>query len=173
MLSKRQNLLETIHGGHPDRFVNQYEAFALLFGTPFGVRSRNPKYGEENVVNAWGETCSWPIGTPGPFPVHTPDKIVVKDIEHWQDYVKVPQVVYDAKEWEPFIAEAEKVDRNEQFATAFYAPGVFEMCHHLMSMQSSANTSNPTHCSTTTTGAARSRPSCPRICSASLSSQLL
>lgn len=47
MLSKRQNLLETIHGGHPDRFVNQYEAFALLFGTPFGVRSRNPKYGEE------------------------------------------------------------------------------------------------------------------------------
>lgn len=85
MLSKRQNLLETIHGGHPDRFVNQYEAFALLFGTPFGVRSRNPKYGEENVVNAWGETCSWPIGTPGPFPVHTPDKIVVKDIEHWQD----------------------------------------------------------------------------------------
>lgn len=135
MLSKRQNLLETIHGGHPDRFVNQYEAFALLFGTPFGVRSRNPKYGEENVVNAWGETCSWPIGTPGPFPVHTPDKIVVKDIEHWQDYVKVPQVVYDAKEWEPFIAEAEKVDRNEQFATAFYAPGVFEMCHHLMSMQ--------------------------------------
>ena len=99
MLSKRQNLLETIHGGHPDRFVNQYEAFALLFGTPFGVRSRNPKYGEENVVNAWGETCSWPIGTPGPFPVHTPDKIVVKDIEHWQDYVKVPQVVYDAKEW--------------------------------------------------------------------------
>ena len=135
MLSKRQNLLETIHVGHPDRFVNQYEAFALLFGTPFGVRSRNPKYGEENVVNAWGETCSWPIGTPGPFPVHTPDKIVVKDIEHWRDYVKVPQVVYDAKEWEPFIAEAEKVDRNEQFATSFYAPGVFEMCHHLMSMQ--------------------------------------
>ena len=25
MLTIRQNLLETIHGGHPDRFVNQYE----------------------------------------------------------------------------------------------------------------------------------------------------
>ena len=25
MLTKRQNLLETIHGGHPDRFVKQYE----------------------------------------------------------------------------------------------------------------------------------------------------
>ncbi len=135
MLSKRQNLLETIHGGHPDRFVNQYEAFHMLFGTPYGIRNHSPRYGEENVVNAWGETCSWPIGTPGQFPVHTPDKIVIKDIEHWKDYVKVPQVVYDAKEWEPFIADAEKVDRKEEFATAFYAPGVFEMCHHLMSIQ--------------------------------------
>ena len=27
MLTKRQNLLETIHGGKPDRFVKQYEAF--------------------------------------------------------------------------------------------------------------------------------------------------
>ena len=26
MLTIRQNLLETIHGGHPDRFVNQYMA---------------------------------------------------------------------------------------------------------------------------------------------------
>ena len=34
MLSKRQNLLETIRGGHPDRYVNQYEAIALLFGYP-------------------------------------------------------------------------------------------------------------------------------------------
>ena len=35
MLTKRHNLLETIHGGHPDRFVNQFEAFAFLKGNPF------------------------------------------------------------------------------------------------------------------------------------------
>ena len=135
MLTKRQNLLETIRGGHPDRYVNQYEAFNIQRGTPFAMHNANPKYGEENVVNAWGVTKSWPIGTPGAFPVHTPDKIVIKDIENWRDYLKVPQVVYPAEDWAPFIAEAEKVDRSEQFVTAFFAPGVFEQCHYLTEIQ--------------------------------------
>ena len=135
MLTARQNLLETIRGGHPDRYVNQYEAFGIVMGSPFGNRNPNPKYGEHNVVNAWGVTNSWPIGTPGAFPVHTPDKIVIKDIDNWKDYVKVPRVVYDAEEWEPFLEMYEKVDRNEKFACAYFAPGIFEQCHYLMEIQ--------------------------------------
>ncbi len=135
MLTKKQNLLETIRGGNPDRFVNQYEFMSMILGSPFGLRNPNPKPGEYNVVNAWGVTRSWPAGLPGAFPVHTPDKIVIKDMENWKDYVKVPNVVYDAKEWEPFIAMAEKVDRNETYATAFVAPGVFEQCHYLLEIQ--------------------------------------
>ena len=135
MLTKKQNLLETIHGGNPDRFVNQYEAFGIVMGSPFGKRNPNPKYGELNVVNAWGVTKSYPVGTPGPFPVHTPDKIVIKDIENWRDYVKVPRVVYDAEEWEPFIEAAEKIDRKEQFLTGYFAPGVFEQCHYLLEIK--------------------------------------
>ena len=136
MLTKRQNLIETMKkDGHPDRYVNQYEAFHMIVGSPFGKRNPNPKYGEENVVNAWGVTKSWPIGTPGAFPVHTPDKIVIQDIEEWQKYVKVPNVVYDAEEWEPFIKMAEEVDRNEEYATAFFAPGIFEQCHYLLEIQ--------------------------------------
>ena len=135
MLTKRQNLIETMKCGNPDRFVNQYEAFAMLVGSPFGNRNPNPKYGEHNVVNAWGVTKSWPIGTPGAFPVHTPDKIVIKDIEEWKKYVNVPRVVYDAEEWEPFIAKAEAVDRKEQFVTPFFAPGIFEQSHYLLEIQ--------------------------------------
>ena len=135
MLTKRQNLLETIRGGNPDRFVNQYEFMGMIVGSPFGARNPNPKRGEQNVVNAWGITKSWPEHVPGAFPVHTPDKIVIKDMENWRDYVKVPNVVYDAKEWEPYLEMAEKVDRNEQFCTAFVAPGIFEQCHYLMEIQ--------------------------------------
>ncbi len=32
MLTKKENLLETIRGGHPDRYVKQFEAFHLLMG---------------------------------------------------------------------------------------------------------------------------------------------
>ena len=136
MLTKRQNMIETMKvDGHPDRFVNGYEALGLVMGSPFGKRNPNPKPGELNVVNAWGITKSWPKGTPGAFPVHTPEKIVIKDIDEWQKYVKVPRVKYDAEEWEPFIEMAEKVDRNEQFVCAYFAPGVFEQCHYLMEIQ--------------------------------------
>ena len=31
MLTKKQNLIETIRGGKPDRFVNQYEYIQLIF----------------------------------------------------------------------------------------------------------------------------------------------
>ena len=136
MLTARENFLETIKvGGKPERFVNQYEYLGFVMGSPFGKRNPNPKPGEENVVNAWGVTKSWPKGTPGAFPVHTPDKIVIQDIDEWQKYVKVPNVVYDAEEWEPFIAAAEAIDRKEKLVTSYFAPGVFEQCHYLMEIQ--------------------------------------
>ena len=135
MLTRRQNLLETMAGGHPDRYVKAFEAFGLLRRTPFSKRNPSPKPGEMNVANAWGVTRSWPAGTPGAFPVHTPDKIVIQDIEQWQKYVKVPNVVYDAQEWEPFIAEAEAIDRRDQFVTVTVTPGVLEQTHYLMEIQ--------------------------------------
>lgn len=135
MLTKKQNLIETITGGNPDRYVNQFEAFAPLRGTAYSLHNPRPKRGEENIVNAWGVTCSWKENTPGVFPVHTQDKIVVKDIEHWKDYVKAPNVVYDAKEWEPFIEQREAVDTNEQFSMLTITPGVFEQCHYLCEIQ--------------------------------------
>ncbi len=30
MLTKRENLLETIRGGNPDRYVNSYEPFEII-----------------------------------------------------------------------------------------------------------------------------------------------
>lgn len=134
MLTKRQNLLETIHGGNPDRYVNQFEAFALVRGTPMSKVNPMPKRGEMNVVNAWGVTRSWPENVPGAFPVHDSEHIVIKDVSHWRDYVKIPEVVFPAQEWEPFIKAAQEIDRNEYFVTAMIAPGVFEQCHYLLEM---------------------------------------
>ncbi len=134
MLTKKQNLLETIHGGHPDRFVNQYEAFSMVFH-PISTQSARPVYGGGEVVNAWGVTTSWPLGTPGSFPVHTPDKIVIKDITRWRDYVKAPPTEFPESAWEPFIKQAEAIDRDEYFVTPFIAPGIFEQCHHLGEIQ--------------------------------------
>uniref|UniRef100_UPI00263591C2 hypothetical protein n=1 Tax=uncultured Desulfovibrio sp. TaxID=167968 RepID=UPI00263591C2 len=60
MLTKRQNLLETIRGGSPDRFVNQFEYMDIVYSHPFDLQDPYPAYGQHNVTNSWGITLSWP-----------------------------------------------------------------------------------------------------------------
>ncbi|MDR0857711.1 MAG: uroporphyrinogen decarboxylase [Oscillospiraceae bacterium] len=130
MLTKRQNLLETINGGKPDRFVNQYEPFSIIMATPF--KNPQPSLGDVNIVDAWGVTKSWLPNTPGPFPVHDEAHILLKDVTKWRDVLRKPNLIFSDAEWEPFVKAAEAIDRKEQFATMFYAPGVFEQCHYFM-----------------------------------------
>ena len=130
MLTAKDNLREVVRGGKPDRFVNQYEAIQLLFN-PFLMHNPSPQPGQENVVNAWGVTNSFPKGTPGSFPVHTPDKIVVKDIEDWKSVVKAPSLKFAQSEWDIFKAQYDAVDGKLAYKAAFIAPGLFEQTHHL------------------------------------------
>lgn len=128
MLTKKQNLLETINGGKPDRYVNQYEALGIVIGNPVGPLMVDPG---TTGVSPWGVTLEWPEGYPGQFPVHDAEHIVVKDITHWRDYVHAPNVIFPEEAWEPFVKQAEAIDRNEQFVMPIVAPGIFEQCHNL------------------------------------------
>ena len=91
MLTKRQNLLETIHGGNPDRFVNQYEAFGFVLSLPKSLKYPDPKRGELNVKVAWGVTKGWPENLPGAFPVHDAAHIVCPDLAEWKKTVMHPK----------------------------------------------------------------------------------
>ena len=136
MLTIKENVRETLKpGGKPDRFVNQYEYLGMVF-TPNNFVNPRPKYGESNVVNAWGVTYSYPEGTPGAFPVHTPDKVLVKDIECWQDFVKrAPASGFPDEMWGITMGMASQVDKENQFVAPFIAPGIFEQCHNFCDMQ--------------------------------------
>ena len=115
--------------------MNQYEAIRLCMN-PTYLHSPSPALGEENVVNAWGITNSYPVGTPGAFPVHTPDKVVIKDIEHWQDYVHAPDIAaIPEEEWYEMKKTYDNVDTKLAFKASFVAPGIFEQCHHLGEIQ--------------------------------------
>jgi hypothetical protein len=133
MLTAKQNMQEVIRGGKPERFVNQYEAVYLL-PHPAMSHSNSPARGQMNIVNSWGITKSWPENVPGGFPVHTPDKIVVKDIEHWRDYVHAPSLKFPDEEWASFKAQYDAVDGGQVYKAAFIAPGLFEQSHHLCGM---------------------------------------
>lgn len=131
MLTIKENLIETMKGGNPDRFVNQYEFLELIVEAPLRMR---PQRGE-TIVNDWGITFSWPEDQLGPFPVHQEDKIVLTDITKWEEQVKVPPVVSSEERWEAAVRHAESVDRNEKYVSVFFTTGTFEMTHMLMGME--------------------------------------
>ena len=135
MLTKRQNMIETMRGGNPDRFVNGHEALAIVRNSsPYMKEFPRPRRGEEPRVNGWGVLIQFPEGVPGAFPVHDEEHILLKDIEHWRDIVKAPELNYTEEDWADAAAEAAAIDRNEYFVTFMVAPGIFEQCHELMSM---------------------------------------
>ncbi len=135
MLTKKQNFIETLKGGNPDRFVNQYEFMAMAFGDPISGQSPRLMPGGEPVKNAWGVTMAWPAHVPGQFPVHDYEHRVIKDITKWKETVKAPNTEFPDEAWAGYEAMVAKVDRNEQFVAAAIFPGIFEQVHYLMSIE--------------------------------------
>ncbi len=136
MLTKRQNLLETIRGGDPDRFVNQYEALSFIFVDPISANRHRPKKGGEPVKDDWGVTFAYPDNVPGAFPMLDDEHKLVKDVAKWRETVHAPNLIYPDAVWQEFKTKfCDPIDRSEYFATAMIVPGVFERSHNLMGME--------------------------------------
>ncbi|UWG96718.1 uroporphyrinogen decarboxylase [Dehalobacter sp. DCM] len=131
MLTKRQNLIETMKGGSPDRFVNQFEFMNVIHEAYLSTMCMPG----QTVVDGWGITFSWPEGQLGAFPLHDEKHKVLKDITEWKKYVKAPKIPASDEFWAPAIAHANSVDRKEEYVAAVIAPGIFEMTHHLMGVE--------------------------------------
>lgn len=134
MLTKKQNLRETIHGGNPDRLVNQFEYVSLFFDPATMAAMGTPVRGG-TWKNGWGVQIEFPEHVPGMFPNTSPEYVVIKDIEDWQKYVHAPKTEFTDEEWAGFLAPLKDVDRNEVFVAPFVAPGIFEKLHYLMGME--------------------------------------
>lgn len=135
MLTIRENLMETLRGGKPDRFVKQYEFLDSIMEGAFAMEGIPHQPVEGFPKDSWGITWSFPKGQIGGFPVHDAAHKVIKDISQWRTYINKPEVSTSKEKWAPAVAHAQSVNREQQFATAVYAPGVFEMTHHLMGME--------------------------------------
>ena len=132
MLTAKENLRETLKpDGHPDRFVNSYEFMKVAFG-PNILGNPMPTYGQLDVVNSWGVTYSYPEGTPGPFPLDTPDKVLIDDIEDWKEVLKAPPTDYPDALWEVSQGMMDAIDGDKAFKACFVAPGLFEQVHAFM-----------------------------------------
>ena len=136
MLSTKENLYETLKGGHPDRFVNQFGYLKMLPDPIFlGLMGEGDLQPGGTKKTGFGVTMCWAEGTPGPFPMCEGEHKLLKDITEWKDVVKMPPTEYSDEAWAPFVAMADAVDRDKELVTAMVMPGVFEKLHYFMGME--------------------------------------
>ena len=136
MLSIKDNVRETVRGGNPDRFVNQFEFFQIVREPILDQMLQGNQRGKRSV-SEWGVIMTWPEGQPGPYPDTHGDAKVIKDITRWRDYINEsnsPRTRFTDAEWEPALQEAEKVAASGRFVAVSLSKGIFEKAHSLMGM---------------------------------------
>jgi len=117
MLSIRENFIETIRNGRPDRFVKQYEYMGSV-RDPIGWNCGTSCVRGTSRVNDWGVVITWRQELPGPFPLHDDAHIVLHDVTEWRDVVKKPDIHrFTEDDWAPTMQAVANVDRTKQFLT--------------------------------------------------------
>lgn len=136
MLSAIENLKQTMRiDGHPDRFVDQYEFLHILLPDLYymGDRPRTP--GSEGC-DGYGVFWRFREGQMGPLPVHDSRHTLIQDICRWDEKLtRFPPAPEDPAYWAMLNGMAAQAVPGEQYATAFYAQGIFERLHSLMGME--------------------------------------
>jgi hypothetical protein len=134
MLTARENFLELLGGGTPERLVNQYEPFEFILVEPLLAQSINRKEGED-IPDAWGTVIRWKKGEHAGMPYITEDNKVCPDVTQWRKYVKAPNITNPAFDWSAATDLIRKTNRREKLVTLFMPTGLFEQCHFLMGFE--------------------------------------
>lgn len=105
MLTPKQNLLETLKkDGKPECLCNSFTMLKPIGGDPCFKLIRGNRIRGTESEDVWGTHISFPQDAPAAVPIVTKENQVIKDITHWRDYVKVPDLIGRCSEgWETAI----------------------------------------------------------------------
>lgn len=138
MMTPKELMLENLKpDGHPDRQLIQYEGLCMALGDPIQRYLNADRLRGTTSIDRWGVTIRFDEDAPGPIPIVNDETLVLRDITHWRDYVKAPDIEHLCTEgWEEF---SDKIHREagDRLITAFMGTGIFEEVHFLMGFEDS------------------------------------
>lgn len=130
-MNLRENAMAVYNREQPDFYGDLMDAIVLV-PDPVLMGDMCPQDGEEHK-DSWGTVYVFKPGAPGAHPHVNDSNAVIKDIEKWEEQLKVPSL--DNLDWTAAKEVADSVDRNEKFVGFMCAGGLFERTHHLMGME--------------------------------------
>ena len=138
MLTEKQNYLETIRYGKPDRLVVQWGPLTPVMIDPCAKFVRGNRIKGTNSIDRWGTHIHWPEDQFAAMPHITEETKVVKDITRWREYTKVPDIIAagaNPADWEPAKELIASMDKETQLSMCFMGTGMFEQMHYLMGFE--------------------------------------
>ena len=137
MFTPKENLLETLKkDGHPKCLCNSFTMLRGIPGDPCFKLIRGNRIRGTNSIDAWGTQILFPEDAPAAIPHVTAENQVIKDISHWKDYVKVPDLRGKCSTgWEEAIAARDAIDRDKYLTMTVMGTGIFEQLHMLMTFE--------------------------------------
>lgn len=130
-MTLRENAMAIYNREQPDFYGDLMDAIELI-PDPVLMGDLPPQDGEEHP-DSWGTVYIYKPGAPGAHPHVNDSNAVIKDIEKWEEQLKVPSL--DNLDWTLAKQVAESVDRKEKFVGFLFGGGLFERSHHLMGME--------------------------------------
>ena len=136
-MNTKQNLLETLKkNGAPACLPNSYTAFRPIGGDPVFKYVRGNRVRGTNSVDRWGTLILFPEDAPAAVPFVTPENQVIKDINNWREYVKVPDLAANCSDgWEDAINAKNEIDRENYLTMTVMGTGIYEQLHMLMTFE--------------------------------------
>ena len=136
MLTARENYMELVNGGKPERLVNGYEPFEFVLNEPLLNKYYFSCYIEgQDTKNPFGVTIRWKKGEHAGMPYITEDTKVIKDVTKWKESFIPQNLKYPEEDWKAAQEACAKIDRKEKMATGLMVTGWFESAHFLMGFE--------------------------------------
>jgi hypothetical protein len=135
MLTTRENLLQTLRGGSPDRFVTGWEPFKIILNDPVYAYLRAGRKKGGMSVDRWGTWINWPEDQPAAMPHITEANKVLKDITRWRE-LQIPDLEANCgTDWSAALDTVAQMNPDEKLSVAFMPTGLFEQSHFLMGFE--------------------------------------
>ncbi|MCL2391004.1 MAG: uroporphyrinogen decarboxylase (URO-D) [Oscillospiraceae bacterium] len=139
MSTPKENFIRLMRNDNPkwlgdtwDCF-NQNPVFRPVLWDAVTLSLGGAQRGQTGVIDAWGVTYDFPEDQPGPFPVVTEEKKVIKDIQHWRDFVTFPS--FDNVDWSLPDQMFPNLDRENLLVQFPSLIGMFEFSHYMMGFE--------------------------------------
>ena len=133
-ISPRENYLRLMKNDEPQYICHVDVYTGGIFGDPIlgHIRERIPG---KITKDAFGVSWKWIEGHIAPNPYITEETKVIKDIRHWDKYLKVPWVRDMQIDWSEAEKRANEFDRENKLLMVACFSGIFELSHYLMGFE--------------------------------------